>query len=311
MLDFHKNNTPIKYLLILGILIFVNAFSINYEGSLNIYPGARPVALGGAYTALSDDLSALYFNPAGLVQMNTTGFSFTHNSWLSDINIEYIAGKYKLGSFGHIASGLNITTMGELEGYDIFGNPTEKFTASSKILYITYAKSIISKISAGVNFKYLNDNIEDRSSNAITADVGLLINDIPLKNLNLGFSLSNIFGSMKFTNTEEKLPLIARAGICYTPLDINHFKTTGLFDIEIIRNDGIIYHFGSESIIKEIIAFRVGYRYCSKKLLGNFSVGTGFKYNFTNFGVSLDYAFTPINENELGDISQLTLGAYF
>ena len=35
--------------------------------------GARGVALGGAFAALTSDVSALYYNPAGLAQMTRPG----------------------------------------------------------------------------------------------------------------------------------------------------------------------------------------------------------------------------------------------
>jgi len=42
--------------------------------------GARAVAMGGAYTALSDDYTGLYYNPAGMAQARKTTFLGSFNS---------------------------------------------------------------------------------------------------------------------------------------------------------------------------------------------------------------------------------------
>lgn len=49
---------------------------------LLIWPGARPTALAGAYTAVADDAYAPAFNPAGLAFVRTTSATFTHAPWL-------------------------------------------------------------------------------------------------------------------------------------------------------------------------------------------------------------------------------------
>lgn len=43
--------------------------------------GARPAALGGAFTALADDQNALFYNPAGLARLDSRFIA------LADINI--------------------------------------------------------------------------------------------------------------------------------------------------------------------------------------------------------------------------------
>ena len=46
-----------------------------------ILPGARAQALGGAFTAVADDASASWYNPAGLGQLKGPGFSLTVNNY--------------------------------------------------------------------------------------------------------------------------------------------------------------------------------------------------------------------------------------
>ncbi|MBN1594683.1 UPF0164 family protein, partial [candidate division FCPU426 bacterium] len=50
--------------------------------------GTRPTAMGGAAVALSDDPSALYWNPAGLQQSKYPSVEFVHNAWFQEMNQE-------------------------------------------------------------------------------------------------------------------------------------------------------------------------------------------------------------------------------
>ena len=51
--------------------------------------GARAVGMGGAYTGISDDYTAMYWNPAGLGQMKrrefNIGFSFFSKVCVADV----------------------------------------------------------------------------------------------------------------------------------------------------------------------------------------------------------------------------------
>lgn len=72
--------------------------------------GARPAALGGAFTSVADDVHALYYNPAGLSRINRKELSTSYgllNTGLSDnsnINHSYAAYAHpfqsKIGTFG-------------------------------------------------------------------------------------------------------------------------------------------------------------------------------------------------------------------
>ncbi|MBN1638193.1 MAG: UPF0164 family protein, partial [Ignavibacteriales bacterium] len=51
---------------------------------LKIGAGARAIGMGGAYTALSDDIYSVYYNPAGIARTEGTGqVSFNHAEWLA------------------------------------------------------------------------------------------------------------------------------------------------------------------------------------------------------------------------------------
>ena len=53
-------------------LVNLNANGLNLNGV-----GSKAIAMGGAFIGLADDYSAVYWNPAGLVQMKEANFSLS------------------------------------------------------------------------------------------------------------------------------------------------------------------------------------------------------------------------------------------
>ena len=51
---------------------------------------ARAVAMGEAFTAISDDATAVHYNPAGLTQIDNKQVILTHISYVADINYNFI-----------------------------------------------------------------------------------------------------------------------------------------------------------------------------------------------------------------------------
>ena len=67
--------------------------SLNKTGTtaaqfLKIGVGPRAIGMGGAYTALADDINAMYWNPAGLSRMNSKEAFFNHVDWIMDVKME-------------------------------------------------------------------------------------------------------------------------------------------------------------------------------------------------------------------------------
>ena len=50
---------------------------------LSIAQGARATAMGSAFVGISDDQSAMYWNPAGLAKTSGVGVMFDHTAWVT------------------------------------------------------------------------------------------------------------------------------------------------------------------------------------------------------------------------------------
>src|SRR5262249_47352684 len=77
---------------------------------LKIGPGARPAAMGEAFTGVADDIHAIYYNPAGLALLKKPELTAMHMQWFQSINYEFAAFAYpteKYGTWGFAVSDLH------------------------------------------------------------------------------------------------------------------------------------------------------------------------------------------------------------
>ena len=81
---------------------------------LKIGIGARALAMGGAYSAVSDDATALYWNPAGLSSMKKNEILLDHQDWILDVDLDFVGGSYNT-PFGTIGAAISAMYMGEME----------------------------------------------------------------------------------------------------------------------------------------------------------------------------------------------------
>ena len=266
---------------------------------LNI--GARPQGLGGAFTAISDDANALFYNPAGL--------SYLKKSELTS-------------NYGRLFMGLddNSSIGSSFVGY---AHPTEKYgtpgiswyNLSLGSLYdetaiaLSYAYPFSKYMSAGVSLKNLSRSFgsDDYTKNAVdangytrleidgkagdpvfdngkksstlTGDVGLLYSYS--KNISLGISAKNITKPDIGLTSSDKLSAVYRGGVAYKASDY-------LFSVETAsKDDDINILTGAEKwFSQKNIAVRGGLSLGSRRWR---TITVGSSLRFDNF--SFDYAF--------------------
>ena len=83
-----------NYKVIFTLIIIASAYGVNKTGTtsakfLSIGVGSSAVGMGGAFTAVADDATAMYWNPAGLSFHNTKEIYFNHANWIADISFDY------------------------------------------------------------------------------------------------------------------------------------------------------------------------------------------------------------------------------
>jgi hypothetical protein len=162
---------------------------------LGIAVGPRASAMGGAFAALSDDATCLYYNPGGMARARGSRFTAAHTDWLVGTGYNWVGGVLSLGSGGSVGLHLAMLDYGE-EDVNTVLEPEgtgEKWGASDFAAGLSYGRALTDRFSIGGTVKIVQQRIWHESATAFALDVGLLF-VTPFRDLRLGMSICN-FGT--------------------------------------------------------------------------------------------------------------------
>ncbi len=145
-------------LIISGSVVFSQSAGNTGLAFLKYGFGARNIAMGDAGTALSNDLTGLFYNPAKLPLTNKSEVLFMHNEWIQDVSSEVIGVKTELWSIP-IALGFNVTSIDGIEYREIPGEPISKFDANYFFGSLSTGLFVTDEISFGASLKYLYEGL--------------------------------------------------------------------------------------------------------------------------------------------------------
>jgi len=280
-------------IIILASVCYANGAGTTGANFLKIGVGARAAALGDAFTAVVDDSTSLYWNPAGLAKMEKRQLSATYNMWFAGINQGYLGMGFPLSRRGVIAGGVNYVDMGDFDGRDESGNPTGTFTASALNYQLGYANRFGEKLIWGISAGLVQDTIAEDIKSTYAANLGLIYKSS--ESLSLGLALQNVGGELG----SDPLPFVAKIGMAYT------WKSLLLaLDIASPTDNDLYYGAGIEWWIMDGIALRVGYK-TNQDIGEGLTAGLGFSKGKIRF----DYAYVPYGE--LGNTHRVLLGMSF
>jgi hypothetical protein len=175
--------------------------------------GVRPVAMGNAFTALSDDGNAIFWNPAGLgivSSYSVSGMAMNHLLYFNYYNLtSAIPLGQKRGGFG---VGISYLAASDVE-YSERGEVGEEFRNTDMLINIGYGKAFgrQSIISFGGAVKIVRSQLYTYSAYGILGDVGVILN--PLKYVYFGTVIKNIGTPRRFIERWEYPPINFRQGI--------------------------------------------------------------------------------------------------
>ncbi len=176
----------------------------NAAAFLEIGVGARAMAMGGAYVAVANDPTALYYNPAGIVWMDNIQIELMHNEWLVETNYDFIGATMPL-PFWNASMGASLIMLdyGE-QPVRTEARPEgtgETYSARDYAVSFTLASALTEHFSFGLSGKYINQKIWSASGGAAALDVGIFYNT-PVRGLRLGMSMSNFGGELSISGRE-------------------------------------------------------------------------------------------------------------
>lgn len=193
-------------LMVLPGLLFADIFAKTGTAGLQFLKigiGARALGMGEAYTAVTDDISSIYWNPAGLALKAQDQVMFSHTAWVAGINYEFVAFSKvtSMGTFGVSTALLHMDYMDVTEE-EVFGPTGETFTCYDLMAGITYANEFTDKFAFGVNIKYVYEKLDEYAVNGVAVDIGSLYNT-GWKNLTIGMAIKNFGPDLEYEIDED------------------------------------------------------------------------------------------------------------
>jgi len=263
---------------------------------------ARGLALGGAFSALSTDISALYYNPAGIAQLNRPGAMLSSYSYVANTRYVWgglampLAGGSKaigvqLGNFGF--SNQPVYTVDNPEGDGTTYNVAETYAG------VSLAQNFSDRFSAGFTAKIISDKLGKTSASAWAVDFGTNFHAMAGgRPLRASFVIQNLGSSLKHTGTaldvtvtrppvagqvdvpqegqpadlrtkEWNLPVLFRVGLALDVLSMEQRRVTILSEFNQPNNTRPGFGVGAEVMLSDLgktgffVAGRGSYSYQS------------------------------------------------
>ena len=217
--------------------------------------GCRAIGMAGAYTAVANDPSTLFFNPAGLSSLSDRAMILTYVSPIGNGRLQnYASWGQRFDKLGVGISFNNFNTS-SFTARDVRGNPlgTLNDVQYSLTAGLAYTMEFAS---FGASFKYLNNslNYENTLGSGYGIDLGAKFDIAGL--FTFGLAMQNIAGNINWnttTNDKANIPYTIRAGFGMefpfnTPTITT--RTTSLAELDTIYEPSTRYM---------LLSFDVGY----------------------------------------------------
>ena len=328
----------ILFVLFFAIVGFAQTTKIGTTAAqaLKYNVGPRAIGMGGAFTAIADDITAVYWNPSGTANINTNEAFFNHTSLFSDISHDFAAFATNLSGIGTVGAFVSVLSMDEMKVRTI-ENPEgtgEFFNYNTFIMGLNYSKYLTTNFAIGFNVKYISENLWHMNSTGFAIDIGTLYK-IPIFNeLRIASSISNFGTKMQLSGRDATviyssgagnenlinsnveldkfdLPLIFRFGISADVIKGESSRLTIGVDA-IHPNDNTEYlNTGLEYAWNEIIHFRAGFNSLFEKdSEKGLTLGFGLNYRiFDLVKAKVDYAYQDFGR--LKSVHYISVGITF
>jgi hypothetical protein len=181
--------------------------------------GARPVALGDAYTAVEGDELSVFYNPGGLASAAALSLGASYQSYISDARLITLSGTIPVGP-GTLGLGVNSLDFGSIDEVredPTFAGQTGKATgrqvgASEFVAVAGYGVRARPGVGGGVAARVVRSDIAGTSGTAVAADLGVRVAPWGVRGPSLGASLLNLGTDVKLAGRSDPLPRTFRVG---------------------------------------------------------------------------------------------------
>lgn len=298
---------------ILALSFFANsAIALDDGGGRSVFSrgaGERALALGGAYSAVANDPSAMIWNPAGLARLDRKNIYASHTDLIGMGFSEQLGlvalPSWKLGTFGVAFRRFGVDGI---EGRDDRGTIYDDNLEDAETqIMLGYGKRIGGIWDVGLAVKYQQHSLAGYSDGAPGLDMGVMVKPLQAAGgksefadaVSLGFAIRNLIEpNLRLLEDSVKDPTGLRFGAAYDGDLSGNIHLLLSSDVEKTREMDTRIHAGAEVRLFDLLAMRVGTN------SGMMTAGAGFRVS----NMSVDYTF---EDNPLETVHRFGLGMVF
>lgn len=262
---------------------------------------ARGIAMGGAYSAATNDSSSLYWNPAGLSQVPRLSATFIHSQYLAGITYNAASVARRVNDSAVLAFGVRYLDLGTIARTDVNGQVRGEFRPRSYLAEFGWGQSIYDlsdsevDVAMGVTLKYMQTDMLEHA-HGYGGDFGVHSRFYGTsQTYDLAVAIQNLGVGQRFDKVRDTLPTRVRFGGGMRPI------RPLLLTLEAVApiNDAPYGAAGMEytlDIQKGIQgAVRAGLNTLTYDSLGMSSL-LNFGFGLKLSDLSFDYAFSPAGD---------------
>lgn len=284
---------------------------------LKIGVGGRASALGESFVAMANDASALYWNPAGLVQFNEHQVIFSHTNWVVDIKHQFAGAVYKLSDVD--AVGVSFTTL-HMDDMKVttetmpYGTG-EYFSFGDIAIGLSYAHKFTDQFSFGATIKFMRETLDRLYMDGVMVDLGtfywtgLGTTRFAVAVSNFGNQIapkgevSQINGKTVSEFQAFSPPTIFRIGFAMEPFQTDMHSFTTSIQLNHPNDNSENLGLGLEYSWRNILFLRGGYKFNVDEQSYSFGIGLNAPISFAK--ASFDYAYG--NFSRLGSTHRFSI----
>lgn len=316
---------------------------------LEIGVGGAGLAMGGAYTALAEDVSALYWNSARIAYLENIEAMFMYQPWIAGIKFNYGGVVLPVDGIGVFGASMTSLTSGDIEETTMLYQEGTgvMFNTADIALQLSYARKVTDFFSFGFTGKYITQRISTMNASAFAVDLGVYVvtpfferEDSDIDGLQIGMSISNYGSKMKLEGDdsfigvdpepnnsgnndnipadyrmgEYNLPVTFRIGLAYDLFksDLHRFTLTS--DAVHPNNFAEYVNVGAQYQLTLWDSFRLDLRGGYKTLFVSdntqgLTLGVGILVDISATKFKFDYAFNQMSD--LGNTNNFTISMIF
>jgi len=270
----------------------VGTYSLQF---LKIGPSARAIGMGGAFTAVANDASAAYWNPAGMVDLTRTSVALQHTFWPADISLDFASMVFTMpflpGTWGVTARALSLDPQPERTVFLPDGTGQE-FDAGDMSFGLSYAQFFTDKFSAGGTIHFIHSGLAEKSVNTYAGDFGLIYR-IGYMGMRLGMMIQSLGGKVNYDSREAKMPTMFKVGLSVAAYPRGAHSLQGVGEFAHPSDNTETVNVGAEYSFNQFLYLRGGYNmgYDTK----GSAAGFGLKIDTTQTSdLNFDYAWEEL-----------------